>query len=261
MKRPFAQSWVQDDLHKHLTFCTALIAGVLDIPEDENAATTPLEPHHDVIILGLPFKSLWDTKQNRIVGDIGMSPDLEPLTPGGPQRTEDQVLASPLASQTWHLGYVLEPAAHGRGIMSEVIGVLLESWVRPIMRVENVVAIVENNNKGSHKVIDKNGFNKIKEVVTDWPVEKGGGKRYSGYYVWKRGGDGSDDERIMRNLQNRRNNMAVDVDDSDSDYAGGDISMNSSALPSPAIANLVDEDSKMMSPARSPLRESANSTD
>lgn len=218
MDRSYAEKWVAEDMHKHVTFTTALIAGVADLPEDRAAAaTTPLEPHHDVIILGLPFKSLWDTKANRIVGDIGMTPDLAPSTPEGKQRTEDEVLASPLSSQLWHIGYVLEPQQHGRGIMSELVAVVLESWVRPLMRIETVCAYVETNNKASVKVAERNGFKWIKDVQTEWPEEKGGGKRYTGYYEWKRGGDGADDERVARNLNMRRAREETPLDTSEDD--------------------------------------------
>jgi RimJ/RimL family protein N-acetyltransferase len=256
MNRQYAAEWVENDLHHHEEFCTALRAGVLDMPDDAEAETKPLEPHHDVIILGLPFKSLWDTTQNRIIGDIGLSPDLEPLTPGGPPRTEEQVRASPLSSQTWHLGYVLEPAANGRGIMSEVIGVLLESWVRPLMRIERVVAIIENNNKGSSIVVHRHGFKRVRDIVTDWPEEKGGGKRYSGYYIWKRGGDGSDDERVMRNLHNRHKaaraavEFSSDEDGSEEEDGDGDDDGDNAAdtsMLTPAANS--EEDVQMHSPA------------
>ena len=45
------------------------------------------------------------------------------------------------ADQMWDLGYVMDPAWHGKGIMTEMMAVLLEGWVRPWMGIGRVGAV------------------------------------------------------------------------------------------------------------------------
>lgn len=96
---------------------------------------------------------------------------------------EAAVLALPPAEQSWMLGYVLEPAHYGRGVMGEAIACILEGWVRPFMRIGEVAAIIAVDNPGSEKVATRNGMVWRREERTDWPEEKGGGVVVNGYFT------------------------------------------------------------------------------
>ncbi|CAK9780066.1 hypothetical protein CC85DRAFT_283645 [Cutaneotrichosporon oleaginosum] len=139
-----------------------------------------------------PFKALWSEAEGRVVGDIYLWPNtLEPVWDergkmegsGETQITEASVLALPPARQSWMIGYVLEPALYGRGVMSEAIGCVLHGWVRPVMGIGEVVAIIQDDNVGSEAVAKRNGFVYRREEVTPWPEEKGGGIHVNGYYT------------------------------------------------------------------------------
>lgn len=146
-----------------------------------------------------PFKALWSASEARAVGDIFLWPNtVEPLWDGARTEqhrraqkgngangapTEASVLALAPAQQSWMLGYVLEPAQYGRGVMSEALGCILEGWVRRVMRVGEVAAFIEVDNPGSVGVAVRNGFVWRREERSQWPEEKGGDVHVNGYYT------------------------------------------------------------------------------
>lgn len=118
---------------------------------------------------GMPFKSI-RAPSGEIIGDIGLTPS----TPGSDVYTHEM----------WHLGYVLAAPATGRGVMVAAVGAVL-AWAHEWMGARAIEAIVENDNPGSIGVLRANGFERVEDTVTDWPEEKGGGKRYGGRWIWK----------------------------------------------------------------------------
>lgn len=119
----------------------------------------------------MPFRSV--RLDGEVVGDVGLSP---------PEEEENG------ASAAWTLGYVISARAEGAGIMSESVGVVLAFSAR-WMRLRRIEAIAEDDNARSASVLLRNGFRRVGDVVTDWPEEKGGGKRYGGRYLWTAPGD------------------------------------------------------------------------
>lgn len=117
---------------------------------------------------GMPFRSIRNA-EGEIIGDIG-------LHPSPPENGEGETV--------WHLGYVLNSSATGRGLMSAAVAAVL-AFAKEWMGLHRIEAIVENDNPGSIGVLLANGFERVEDIVTDWPEEKGGGKRYGARYIWK----------------------------------------------------------------------------
>ncbi len=87
----------------------------------------------------MPFKSLRSVSSQKIQGDINLAPQSYPFSEV--KLTADEVKALPLDEQVWDIGYVLDPALHGKGVMSEMVGCILEGWVKPWMRIGIVAAV------------------------------------------------------------------------------------------------------------------------
>lgn len=176
------------------------------LPEKDAESTPVLAAYGVPAILGYPFKSLRSVSENRVVGDMYVGPNTdEPIwdaastgeakeskegegeKDGAGEKkqaiTEDDVRALPLDQQSWMLGYVLEPAQYGRGVMGEALACILEGWVRPFMRVGEVAAFIEVDNPGSVGVAVRNGLVWRREERSVWPEAKGGGVHVNGYYT------------------------------------------------------------------------------
>jgi RimJ/RimL family protein N-acetyltransferase len=52
-----------------------------------------------------------------------------------------QMAKLPASQQVHDFGYVLDPAYHGRGVMTEVVAVMIDSWVKPWMGIGKVGAV------------------------------------------------------------------------------------------------------------------------
>ncbi|KAL7418620.1 hypothetical protein Q5752_007078 [Cryptotrichosporon argae] len=128
-------------------------------------------------IAGMPFKSIRSLALGRIVGDIHLHVDTPPGT------SEDEQLARPADEQVWAVGYVLDPAMQGKGVMAEVLGCILEAWVKPWMRVGALCATAETNNPASLGVLKRNGFDLHTTQPCEWPADKGGGVRETSTFV------------------------------------------------------------------------------
>lgn len=50
----------------------------------------------------------------------------------------------------------LDPAFHGRGLMSKLLGTMLSDWAVPHLHARHIVALTASNNIGSQKVMLKN---------------------------------------------------------------------------------------------------------
>jgi len=66
----------------------------------------------------------------------------------------------------WAMGDYLKPSHHGKGIMTAVVGILLNAWGIPRMNIRCVQAIVLEGNTGSVRVFEKNGF-VLRKTVQD----------------------------------------------------------------------------------------------
>lgn len=154
----------------------------------KDAASTPVLAAYGVPpISGYPFKALRSVSENRVVGDIYVGPNTDEAIWGSPAAqekiTEDSVLALPTDQQSWMLGYALEPAQYGKGVMGEALACIVEGWMRPFMRVGEVAAFIEVDNPGSVGVAVRNGLVWRRDEHCEWPVDKGGGVRVNGYYT------------------------------------------------------------------------------
>ncbi|EJT50074.1 hypothetical protein A1Q1_00729 [Trichosporon asahii var. asahii CBS 2479] len=179
MSVSWAEDWVQDEIQKQEGYLAELVESLPSAPEPLSedgglgGGVTQGEGLHKApgtrALSGMPFKSIRDASGN-IVGDIGLTPsDADPDT---------------YTADMWHLGYVLAESATGRGLMIAAVGAVL-AWAKEWMGVKAIEAIVENDNPGSIGVLLATGFERVGDTVTDWPEEKGGGKRYGGRWIWK----------------------------------------------------------------------------
>jgi hypothetical protein len=131
MPRSFAETMLSERISSNLP-----ILSPLPIP-DTNSPIPP--PPTQPKIQGFPFNNILDTTNSRIIGDIALFPHSyhfapQPLTPA-------QVLDLPLEEQVWDFGYVLDPEYAGKGIMSEVVGCIVEGWVEGWMGIGSVGAV------------------------------------------------------------------------------------------------------------------------
>lgn len=176
MPKSFADAWVEKDLPTHRAIISAIVENAASLEADQTITPRPGAP----LLNGSPFKTAWDTEQGRIVSDIkyGISTEDE----DGTKKTEDQAYAAPRDQHTYELGYVLEPAAWGKGLASEIVGAIVYGWGDVWVRPGKVAAYAETNNVGSGRVLVKNGLTKIREFEEKWPEHKGGEVKHIGYY-------------------------------------------------------------------------------
>ncbi|KAI0275299.1 hypothetical protein BC834DRAFT_965699 [Gloeopeniophorella convolvens] len=64
----------------------------------------------------------------------------------------------------WSMGVYLRPSHHGKGIMTAVIGVLMNSWGIPRMNIHCSRPSAFDGNTGSLRVFEKNGFVLCKSI-------------------------------------------------------------------------------------------------
>lgn len=133
-------------------------------------------------VLGFPFKCVWSVSEQRMVGDVNL--DLNHEDPVS-HATLDEMKEKKPDDQSWITGYVIEPALHGKGVMSEVLGCMIQGWAIPWMHCKEIAAWIQFDNPGSMGVVRKHGFQLVHDEYTQWPEQKGGGKRHAGYYVLK----------------------------------------------------------------------------
>lgn len=186
MSVEWAEDWVRGEIEKQEGYVAELVESLPSTPEPLSedggfgggvSEDEGLHKAHGTRALsGMPFKSMRNA-QGEIIGDIG-------LTPSTPAPSDPDANVPVYTPDMWHLGYVLSDRATGRGIMTAAVGVVL-SWAKEWMGVKAIEAIVENDNPGSIGVLKANGFERVGDTVTDWPEEKGGGKRYGGRWIWK----------------------------------------------------------------------------
>lgn len=189
MHRPFAEDWVKREKAAHAKLCDDIVATVgSTTPPADGTALAPggFRPTRGHGVRGFPFQTLVDTTTGRVVGEIGLHPQLEPnlyreYKDTAP--TEEQFLALPPGARVWMVGYVLHPDYHGRGIMTEMLDCAIE-FARTFMEAGFISAYVEYNNAASTATVRKARFSWVRDQLTPWPVEKGGGTHYSGLYVW-----------------------------------------------------------------------------
>jgi RimJ/RimL family protein N-acetyltransferase len=85
----------------------------------------------------------------------------------------------------------LSPAAHGRGIMTAVLGTVMEKWVIPYMNGHHMYAGYLDHNIASRRVFEKNGwvFDKSEPDRIELPESMTGvkGKKFgAGWMKWDR---------------------------------------------------------------------------
>lgn len=177
MPLSWAEGWVAEEADKAAGWVAELVEGLPSPPdplsEDGGAGAALHKAPGARAVAGMPFKSI-RAASGELIGDIGVTPSTP--DPGSPVAADGQ-------EQLWHLGYVLAAPATGRGLMSAAVGAVL-AWSAEWMGVRRIEAIVENDNPGSEGVLRANGFIRIEDTVTDWPEDKGGGKRYGGRWIW-----------------------------------------------------------------------------
>ncbi|KAI0053431.1 hypothetical protein FA95DRAFT_1552492 [Auriscalpium vulgare] len=74
----------------------------------------------------------------------------------------------------WSIGDYLDPAWHGKGIMTAVIGTLMSQWAIPRMAVRVVRPSVFDGNIGSVRTFEKNGFTLVQTLPESMFVKEKG---------------------------------------------------------------------------------------
>jgi RimJ/RimL family protein N-acetyltransferase len=144
-------------------------------------------------------------KPNRLIGVVGVGPDRD--APGG-----------------LSLGYMLDPAEKGRGLMTEAVQAVLNT-VFELTRRDTVSAWTRVINPASRRVLEKSGFRHVGTGLRSLPARGGmlpcdsyaiDRKTWAALSGWTRGPD--------------RGREAMDAPSSDADAAGAD---NAGASSSP----------------------------
>lgn len=95
---------------------------------------------------------LWETnwiivlkKENKIIGGV--------MIKGEPNELGEVII-----------GYGIESEYQNKGYMTECINTLKE-WIFKNPKVKNIIADTDKENLSSHRVLEKNNFNKYKETI------------------------------------------------------------------------------------------------
>jgi len=75
----------------------------------------------------------------------------------------------------WHVGYYLAPSHQGRGVMTSAVKTLITQWGIPWMKARRISSSTFDDNPGSLRVLQKNGFAIVNTLVEH--IEAGGKKR------------------------------------------------------------------------------------
>ena len=86
--------------------------------------------------LGSPWRCIRN-EDGHIIGHINLRP-FKSIPAQQERLTEDAVGEEP---SVWSVGYSLDPGYRHMGVMSSVLGLLLDEWVRKWMRVDKVVGV------------------------------------------------------------------------------------------------------------------------
>lgn len=145
--------------------------------------STPLSPPPgSPAVQGCPLR-LIVTSQGRVVGQVGVRPNTEGIADDRTPTTPEEMKSRPLPDQIWDLGYALHPDYWGRGVVTEAVKCLLESWVRPWMRIGTVSAFYTASNAASCAVLERCGLKTVYRGSGPWPEDKGGGMNEYGIAV------------------------------------------------------------------------------
>ncbi|KIJ57095.1 hypothetical protein M422DRAFT_198478 [Sphaerobolus stellatus SS14] len=99
--------------------------------------------------------------------------------------TEENKKKDP-GNTVWQFGDFLAPSYHGKGIMTLAIKAVIEQWMVPRMGVKHISVTTFDNNIGSCRVFEKNGF-LLKETIPNVrpiPEKKGGGMHGINILEW-----------------------------------------------------------------------------
>ena len=139
----YPRSHAEERLADNIPKQRALIDQLKSIlPPTALTPDTPIRPPAGAAVIGSPFTDVWDVETGMLVGNFNFSPhtdasyaDEERVTAA---TTEGEMLARPPGEQVWYFGYVMSAALGGKGVMGEVVGCVVEGWVKPWMGVGTV---------------------------------------------------------------------------------------------------------------------------
>ena len=139
MPRAFVEKMLADVLPETHVFLTHF-RSLLPSPPSPPHPILPLPNTH---IPGYPFRSLLDTTTGTVHGDLSARVHTYHFAAEKDKLSVEEVLALPPGQQIWDLAFFLDPGLHGKGVMSEAVGCMIEGWVGPWMGAGVVSAVSE----------------------------------------------------------------------------------------------------------------------
>jgi GNAT superfamily N-acetyltransferase len=103
------------------------------LPIVRSALFSSLDPIH---ILAFHWCCIRNT-----LGNVFRTVSLGPFDHDERGLTVEQMLEQPPAEQVWLLGYVLDPAYQGKGVMTAFLNLVLDEWVKKWMGIGVVAAV------------------------------------------------------------------------------------------------------------------------
>ncbi|KAJ7201367.1 acyl-CoA N-acyltransferase [Mycena pura] len=122
------------------------------------------------IVDGSPVQTIREIKEDGMdifLGCIDLTLAQQWWALEGSGRTNQEApRRDPRDPDIWTVGDYLTPSHHGQGIMSDAFKTLLSQWGVPRMGIRLMVVTVLKGNKGSVKVLEKNGF-EFRKTIDD----------------------------------------------------------------------------------------------
>ncbi|KZT62620.1 hypothetical protein CALCODRAFT_445643 [Calocera cornea HHB12733] len=87
------------------------------------------------------------------------------------KRKNDAKLAGD-SSITYSVAYYLDPACHGKGIMTVAIRELIHSWAIPYMNAHDITVGITEDHLSSRRVLEKVGFKMVGELEGVTPMQR-----------------------------------------------------------------------------------------
>lgn len=85
----------------------------------------------------------------------------------------------------WTIGFYIDPAFHGNGVMTRVLRVLIDAFmVVPVLKASKIRATMYVGNVGSRRVFEKNGFELVGSAWVNAGESRGGMMKEEWWFEW-----------------------------------------------------------------------------
>ncbi|KAK4704555.1 hypothetical protein P7C70_g1661, partial [Phenoliferia sp. Uapishka_3] len=176
----------------------------------------PYLPHHATAVIGMGMKAAqalidqwerndWSTPEGCPLNTIrAMRDDGEEVWVGalGVRRWPFDEVVDPVEKEekvremmarkaedpevVWTVGFYIDPTFNGRGVMTQVLRTLIDSYMIPALHATKIRATVYVGNIASRRVFEKNGFELVGTAWVNEGESRGGKMREEWWFEWSR---------------------------------------------------------------------------